>query len=111
MFDLVIRSDRVVTPAGVAACDVAVQGGKIAAVASAGSMGGDSTRRLIDATGKIVMPGGVDPHVHLKWYTPHPDGSVTYTDPPSVVSRAALFGGTTTMIDFARWTHGKTIQQ
>ncbi len=71
----------------------------------------DQTRRLIDATGKIVMPGGIDPHVHLKWYTPHPDGSVTYTDPPSVVSKAALFGGTTTMIDFARWTHGKTIQQ
>ena len=111
MFDLVIRSDRVVTPAGVAACDIAVQGEKIAAVASAGSFAADSTRRLIDATGKIVMPGGIDPHVHLKWYTPHPDGTVTYTDPPSVVSRAALFGGTTTMIDFARWTHGNTIQQ
>lgn len=111
MFDLVIRSDRVVTPAGVGAYDVAVQGEKIAAVASAGSLGSDSSRRLIDATGKIVMPGGIDPHVHLKWYSPHPDGSVTYTDPPSVVSRAALFGGTTTMIDFARWTHGSTIQQ
>ena len=111
MFDLVIRSDRVVTPAGVAACDVAIEGEKIAAVAAAGTFGSDTTRRLIDATGKIVMPGGIDPHVHLKWYTPHPDGSVTYTDPPSVVSRAALFGGTTTLIDFARWTHGKTIQQ
>ena len=111
MFDLVIRSDRVVTPAGVAACDVAIEGEKIVAVAAAGTFGGDATRRLIDATGKIVMPGGIDPHVHLKWYTPHPDGSVTYTDPPSVVSRAALFGGTTTLIDFARWTHGKTIQQ
>ncbi len=111
MFDLVIRSDRVVTPAGVGAYDVAVQGEKIAAIASAGSFGADSSRRLIDATGKIVMPGGIDPHVHLKWYSPHPDGSVTYTDPPSVVSRAALFGGTTTMIDFARWTHGSTIQQ
>ena len=111
MFDLVIRSDRVVTPAGVAACDVAIAGEKIVAVAAAGTFDGKATRRLIDATGKIVMPGGIDPHVHLKWYTPHPDGSVTYTDPPSVVSKAALFGGTTTMIDFARWTHGKTIQQ
>ncbi len=111
MFDLVIRSDRVVTPAGVGAYDIAVQGEKIAAVASAGALGGDCSRRLIDATGKIVMPGGIDPHVHLKWYSPHPDGSVTYTDPPSVVSRAALFGGTTTMIDFVRWTHGSTIQQ
>ena len=111
MFDLVIRSDRVVTPAGVGACDVAIQGEKIVAVAASGTFGTDSASRLIDATGKIVMPGGIDPHVHLKWYTPHPDGSVTYTDPPSIVSRAALYGGTTTMIDFARWTHGNTIQQ
>ena len=111
MFDLVIRSDRVVAPSGVAACDLAVQGEKIVAVGAAGSFGADTTKRLIDATGKIVMPGGIDPHVHLKWYSPHPDGSVTYTDPPSVVGRAALYGGTTTMIDFVRWTHGKTIRQ
>ncbi|MBI3057370.1 MAG: dihydropyrimidinase, partial [Betaproteobacteria bacterium] len=58
MLDLVIRSDRVVTPAGVAACEVAIEGGKIAAVAAAGTFGSDTTRRLIDATGKIVMPGG-----------------------------------------------------
>ncbi|MGH8620271.1 MAG: hypothetical protein ACREUW_21470, partial [Burkholderiales bacterium] len=111
MFDLVIRSDRTVTPSGVAACDVAIKDGKIAAVAAAGSFGADSTRRLIDASGKIVMPGGIDPHTHCKWYSPHPDGSVTYTQPPSVVSRAALHGGTTTMIDFARWTHGNTIRE
>jgi dihydropyrimidinase len=111
MFDLIIRSDRVVTPAGVAACDVAISGEKIAGVAAPGTYDVKSTRRFIDVTGRIVMPGGIDPHVHLKWYTPHPDGTVTYTDPPSIVSKAALFGGTTTMIDFARWTHGKTIQQ
>ena len=111
MFDLIIRSDRVVTPSGVAACDLAIQGEKIVALGAAGSFSAESARRVIDATGKIVMPGGVDPHVHLKWYSPHPDGSVTYTDPPSVVGRAALYGGTTTMIDFVRWTHGKTIQQ
>jgi dihydropyrimidinase len=111
MFDLIIRSDRVVTPAGVAACDVAVREGAIAAVAAMGTFDAGAAHRLIDATGKIVMPGGIDPHVHCKWYTPHPDGSVTHTDPPSVVSRAALHGGTTTMIDFARWTHGKTIEQ
>ena len=58
-----------------------------------------------------LVASGIDPHVHLKWYSPHPDGSVTYTDPPSVVGRAALYGGTTTMIDFVRWTHGKTIRQ
>jgi dihydropyrimidinase len=111
MFDLVIRSDRVVTPAGAGAYDVAVQGGKIVALAAAGTFGADSAKRVIDATGKIVMPGGIDPHVHCKWYSPLPDGTVLNTDPPSVVSRAALYGGTTTMIDFARWTHGNTIQQ
>lgn len=111
MFDLIIRSDRVVTPGGVCACDIAISGEKIAAVAAAGTYDAKGAKRFIDMTGKIVMPGGIDPHVHLKWYTPHPDGTVTYTDPPSIVSKAALFGGTTTMIDFARWTHGKTIQQ
>ena len=111
MFDLVIRGDKVVTPAGVAACDLAIRGEKIVALGTAGSFAADTAKRVIDATGKIVMPGGIDPHVHLKWYSPHPDGSVTFTDPPSVVGRAALYGGTTTMIDFVRWTHGKTIQQ
>ncbi|MES2564117.1 MAG: amidohydrolase family protein [Pseudomonadota bacterium] len=111
MFDLVIRSDRVVTPAGVEACDIAIQNEHIVAVAALGTFGPESTGRLVDASGKIVMPGGVDPHVHCKWYSPQPDGTVVYTDPPSVVSRAALHGGTTTLIDFARWTHGKTIQQ
>ena len=111
MLDLVIRSDRVITPSGVADCDVAIQGDKIAAVAARGTFAADSARRVIDMTGRIVMPGGIDPHVHCKWYSPHPDGSVVYTDPPSVVSRAALYGGTTTLIDFARWTHGKTVQQ
>jgi dihydropyrimidinase len=56
---------------------------------------------VIDATGKIVMPGGIDPHVHCKWIMPLPDGTIGYTAGPEVVSRAALFGGTTTMIDFA----------
>ncbi|MDB5905803.1 MAG: Dihydropyrimidinase [Betaproteobacteria bacterium] len=111
MFDLIISGDRVVTTAGVAACDVAIKDGKIAAIAAAGTLPHESTQRLIDATGRIVMPGGIDPHVHCKWYSPQPDGTIIYTDPPSVVSRAALWGGTTTLIDFARWTHGKTIQQ
>lgn len=111
MLDLVIRSDRVVTPAGVGACDVAIQGEKIAAIAAAGTFGPDTAQRVVDATGKIVMPGGIDPHVHCKWYSPLPDGTVLHTDPPSVVSRAALYGGTTTLIDFARWTPGNTVQQ
>ncbi|MGZ5703668.1 MAG: hypothetical protein ACXWIM_22605, partial [Burkholderiales bacterium] len=111
MLDLVIRSDKVVTPAGLGAHDVAIEGKKIAAVAVAGTFAAETAKRQVDAAGKIIIPGGIDPHVHCKWYSPLPDGTILNTDGPDVVSRAALHGGTTTLIDFARRTHGKTIQQ
>jgi dihydropyrimidinase len=57
------------------------------------------------------MPGGIDPHVHCLWHLPLPDGTAMLTDGPEQVSRAALFGGTTTMIDFAQWTPGNTVEQ
>src|ERR1051325_9341769 len=109
MFDLIIRGGQVVTPQGVAECDVAVQGEAIAAVAAPGTL--DGAKRVVDAKGRIVMPGGIDPHVHCAWHLPLPDGTAMLTDGPEVVSRAALHGGTTTMIDFAQWTPGNTVQQ
>jgi dihydropyrimidinase len=111
MLDLVISGERVVTPSGVAAVDVAIQGETIAAVATRGTFGPGSAHRHIDAGSRIVMPGGIDPHVHCLWFVPNPDGSAGLSDPPSTVSRAALYGGTTTIIDFVRWTHGNTIAQ
>ena len=66
--------------------------------------------RVIDATGKIVIPGGIDPHVHCKWHLPNPDGSAGLTEPPDVVSKAAVHGGTTTMIDFTRASQGATVR-
>ena len=101
MFDLILRNGTVVTPHGVSEQDVAVSGEIISAITAPNIIGEDQVTKSIDATGKIVMPGGIDPHVHCKWIMPMPDGSVGYTDGPEIVSRAALFGGTTTMIDFA----------
>ena len=101
MFDLILRGGTVVTPHGVATQDVAVSGETIAAITTPGAIGDDQAKRTVDAAGKIVMPGGIDPHVHCKWIMPMPDGSIDFTQGPEVVSRAALFGGTTTMIDFA----------
>jgi len=111
MVDLVVRGDTVVTPQGVGAFDVAIAGERIVAVAASGSLPVPDGARLIDATGKIVMPGGIDPHVHCKWHLPNPDGSAGLTDPPDVVGRAAVHGGTTTMIDFARANQGATVRE
>ena len=110
MIDLVLRGDTVVTPEGVGAYDLAIAGGRIAAVAARGSLPVPDGARLIDASGKIVMPGGIDPHVHCKWHLPNPDGGADLTDPPDVVSRAAVHGGTTTMIDFTRAQMGPSVQ-
>src|SRR5688572_5602230 len=110
MLDLVVRSDRVVTPHGVGAYDVAIQGDRIVAVAAPETLTGD-VARTIDATGKIVVPGGIDPHTHCHWPVPFPGGATTLSAGPEQVSRAALFGGTTTLIDFAAWEAGESLQQ
>jgi dihydropyrimidinase len=111
MFDLIIRGGDVVTPEGVVACDVAVAGETIAALAAPGTLAADSAKRVIDATRHIVMPGGIDPHVHMHHAWTMPDGTPLITKGPEHVGIAALFGGTTTLIDFAYWRQGATAQQ
>ena len=97
MLDLIIRGGQVVASWGVGEWDVAVQGEKIVAVAEPSALPSD-VGRVIDATGKIVVPGGIEPHAHVAFRLPQSD---IYTAPPEQVSRAALFGGTTTVTDFA----------
>ncbi|HEX2170823.1 MAG TPA: amidohydrolase family protein, partial [Dehalococcoidia bacterium] len=110
MLDLVIRGGQVVTPQGAGQWDVAIQGERIAAVALPGSLTED-IGRVIDATGKIVVPGGIDPHIHASFPWPDPlGGPVTYSAGPRQVSRAALYGGTTTLIDFAVRRSRDTLQ-
>src|SRR6476469_9971201 len=101
MLDLIIRGGDVVTPQGVAQCDVAIKGETIAAVSAPGVLAGTDAARVIDASGKIVMPGGIDPHVHMAHPFMTPDGKTLYTQGPDRVGMAALWGGTTTLIDFA----------
>src|ERR1700731_3013724 len=109
MLDVIIRSGDVVTPQGVARCDVAIAGETIAAITAPGPL--QSATRVIDATGHIVMPGGIDPHVHLHHMWIKPDGTPLVTAGPEQVGRAALHGGTTTFIDFAYWRDGATARQ
>ncbi|HEV8715342.1 MAG TPA: amidohydrolase family protein [Candidatus Binatia bacterium] len=102
MLDLIIRGGQVVTPQAVGEMDVGIQGENIAAVGWPGTLSADAGR-LIDARGKIVIPGGIEPHAHIGIPVP-PDWTgqaEVMTQPPEAASRAAAFGGVTTIIDFA----------
>jgi dihydropyrimidinase len=103
MFDLLIRGERVVTPQGVVPREIAVKDGVIAALGAPGTFAAPQAARVIDAGPALVMPGGIDPHVHCAWYIPpmRPGDPPGTSGSPELVSRAALFGGTTTLIDFA----------
>src|SRR5579859_1733252 len=99
MLDVVVSSGLAVLPSGAEKADIGVSGGKIAAPGSLAALGAG---RVVDAAGQIVIPGGIDPHVHCRWPVVVPGTTQHHmTDGPARVSQAALFGGTTTIIDFA----------
>jgi dihydropyrimidinase len=102
MLDLIIRGGRVVTPEVVGERDVGIQNGAIVAIASPDTLPTDNAR-VIDANGLIVLPGGIEPHAHIgipvpEYWAGRPE---VVTQPPEAASRAAAFGGVTTIIDFA----------
>src|SRR5215470_19639129 len=102
MLDIIVSGGIAVLPSGPEPADIAVEGSRVAAIGAPGSFAGISAGRVVDASGQIVIPGGIDPHVHCRWPIVVP--GVTQhqmTDGPAQVSRAALHGGTTTIIDFA----------
>ena len=91
MYDLVIRGGSVVTPDGVLSTDVGIFGEKIAALGNA-----LEGREMIDAAGKLVFPGVIDPHVHFAL----PVGGSVSSDDFYSGSVAAACGGVTSVIDF-----------
>ena len=96
-----ITGGTVVSSTGRAAADVLIDGETIAAVLEPGSqlLGSDlkaSVDTVIDASGKYVIPGGVDPHTHMEM----PFGGTNASDTFETGTRAAAIGGTTTIIDF-----------
>src|SRR5499425_1915677 len=112
MFDTIVSGGLAVLPSGPESADIGVSGEHIAAIGAPGSLAAIGAGRTVDATGQIVIPGGIDPHVHCNWPMPMPGVTQpTLTEPASTVSRAALHGGTTTTIDFAPVEGGETIQQ
>jgi dihydropyrimidinase len=104
----VVTGGTVVTADGVRTADVLVEGERIAAVADPGAHGwtADAERR-IDASGRYVLPGGVDIHTHMELPV---SGTVSSDDWVSG-TRAALLGGTTTIVDYAGQERGGTLTE
>ena len=89
--DTVILNGTLITPGGLVTADLGITGGRIAAIGQ-----GIRGAEVIEAAGKLVIPGAVDPHVHLQM----PAGAVTSSDDWYTGTVAAACGGTTTVIDF-----------
>jgi dihydropyrimidinase len=104
-FDTIIRNGTVVTATDTYAADVAISNGKISAMGS--DLPTTNATKIIDATNKLVMPGGIDVHTHLDM----PFGGTTSADDFETGTRAAAFGGTTTLIDFAIQYKGQPLRQ
>ncbi|AOX46902.1 dihydropyrimidinase [Microbacterium sp. CFBP 8790] len=111
MATTLITGGTVVSATGRTAADVLLDGETIAAVLSPGStlLGHDlaaSVDAVIDATGKYVIPGGIDAHTHMQL----PFGGTSASDTFETGTRAAAWGGTTTIVDFAVQRAGERVQ-
>lgn len=92
--DVVIRGGTVVTDGWSGAADLLISDGRITALVEPGD---GLAREEIDATGRMVLPGGVDPHCHVGFTS----GEFTSLDNYLECTTAAVAGGTTTIVDFA----------
>ncbi|MEV5070986.1 dihydropyrimidinase [Microbacterium sp. LMI12-1-1.1] len=111
MTTTLIKGGTVVSATGRGEADVLIDGETIAAVLAPGSqlLGTDvaaSVDTVIDATGKYVIPGGIDAHTHMEL----PFGGTNASDTFETGTRAAAWGGTTSIIDFAVQRYGERVQ-
>ena len=99
---LLIKNGTIVTATDQYRGDVLVEGEKISTIGTSLTVVAD---RTIDATGKYVLPGGIDVHTHLDM----PFGGTKSADDFESGTRAAAHGGTTTIVDFAIQYKGQTL--
>jgi dihydropyrimidinase len=100
---VLIKNGRIITATDDYMADIFIEGETISAIGKNLNVTADE---VIDASGKLVMPGGIDPHVHLDM----PFMGTYSSDNYETGTRAALFGGTTMVIDFILQTQGKSLQ-
>jgi dihydropyrimidinase len=102
VIDLLVRGGYVVTPHQEGELEIGVKDGRVAYVAPAGAVEAEAVR-TIDATGQYVFPGGVEPHAHIHepMHRGWSQGREQWLQSPEGATRAALYGGTTTVVSFA----------
>src|SRR3954462_2004720 len=97
-----IKNGRVVTAVDDYNADILIDGETVSTIGRSMDVEAD---KVIDAGGKLVIPGGIDPHTHMEL----PFGGTSSSDDFFTGTRAAAFGGTTTIIDFAVQTKGESM--
>lgn len=104
MFDIIIRNGTIATASDVFVANIGLRDGVIAQI------GGEMTeaRQTIDATGRYVLPGGIDSHVHLS--QPQPPG-IEMCDDFESGTRSALIGGNTTVMPFCLQEKGRPLRE
>jgi dihydropyrimidinase len=105
-FDLVVRGGTVVTAGSSGECDIGIRDGRVAQLG--GPMHG---RRELDASGALVLPGGLDMHVHLSTPQAPEAGEPDWVDDFASGSAAAIAGGVTTIGNMTFPGHGQSLRQ
>jgi dihydropyrimidinase len=103
-----IVNGTIISPTGLSAGDVLVEGETIAAIFQPGQVAalGVTADRTIDAKGKYIIPGGIDVHTHMEL----PFGGTEASDTFETGSNAAAWGGITTIVDMALQRYGENVQ-
>jgi dihydropyrimidinase len=103
-FDIIIRGGTNATASDIFQCDIGISGGRIAALGE--NLG--AAAEIIDAAGKLVLPGGIDSHVHIA----QPSGpGIVMADDFASATRSAAFGGNTMVLPFAMQQKGESLRE
>jgi len=101
---VLIKNGRIITAADDYVADIFIEGETVSAIGKNLNVKAD---KEIDASDMLVFPGGIDPHVHLEM----PFMGTFSSDTHATGTRAALFGGTTTVIDFVLQKQGHSLHE